>query len=138
MSDAINPSHYRSASGLESIDFIEAFVPTKPHRWPAMKYLIRAGKKPGQDEAQDLRKAIWWIEREIAAIESSKQAALEAHIASVADRFPDACPDLDQEYPLTSIAAINGTDDDGVAEPYSRGSMPPVTRGSRPWSFPGA
>ncbi len=73
--DYINPSHYRAANGLESIDVIEAFVPDKPHRWAALKYIFRAGRKPGQDETQDLRKAIWWIEREIASIEK-RQARL--------------------------------------------------------------
>ncbi|MGH6796577.1 MAG: DUF3310 domain-containing protein [Methylocella sp.] len=71
--DAINPPHYRSAGGLESIEVIEAFFLDKPYRWAPMKYLFRAGKKPGQDEVQDLRKAIWWIEREIAAIEEKRR-----------------------------------------------------------------
>lgn len=72
MNDPINPAHYRSASGLESIDVIEAFFPNNPYRWPVLKYVFRAGKKPGQDVVQDLRKAIWWLEREIAAIEKAK------------------------------------------------------------------
>lgn len=29
----------------------------------AMEYLYRAGKKPGNDAMEDLRKARWWIER---------------------------------------------------------------------------
>ena len=62
----INPSYY-SAGKLESIQVIEAFVRDKPYRWAPLKYLFRAGKKPGQDEVQDLKKAIWWIEREIAS-----------------------------------------------------------------------
>ncbi len=70
--DNINPSHYRAANGMEAIDVIEAFVPDKPHRWAVLKYLFRAGKKPGQDEVQDLRKAIWWIEREIARIHDNE------------------------------------------------------------------
>ncbi len=81
--DNINPPHYQAANGLESIDVIEAFFPSKPYRWAAMKYLIRAGKKPGQDEVQDLRKAIWWIEREIAWIEKRNS------------RPCDSRPDLD-------------------------------------------
>ena len=73
--DHINPAHYRAKNGLESIDVIEAFFPDKPHRWATLKYLFRAGRKPGQDEVQDLRKAIWWIEREIAAIEKHRTVA---------------------------------------------------------------
>jgi hypothetical protein len=80
--DTINPPHYRAANGMESIDVIEAFVPDKPHRWAALKYVFRAGKKPGQDEVQDLRKAVWWLEREIASIERRK------HGPTVAPPFP--------------------------------------------------
>lgn len=103
--DPINPDYYKSKGGLEKIDVIEAFLMDKPYRWAPLDYLIRAGKKPDQDEVQDLRKAIWWIEREIAAIERraaidrQRQAKLQAHVAEVANRFPEACPDLDQEYP---------------------------------------
>lgn len=65
MADAINPRHYEGAGGWQSIDVIEAFVPDKPHRWAALKYIFRAGKKDPAKEVEDLRKAIWWLEREI-------------------------------------------------------------------------
>ena len=98
MSDPINPDYYQRGS-LESITVIEAFVADKPYRWAPLKYLFRAGKKPGQDEVQDLRKAIWWIEREIATIEATRtqavveverryrQRTLKDHVAAVADRW---------------------------------------------------
>jgi len=57
------PKHYVSETGLEAIEVIEAFAKDNPHRAMALKYLCRAGKK--DDLADDLRKAIWWIEREI-------------------------------------------------------------------------
>lgn len=81
--DNINPSHYRAASGLESFDVIEAFFPDKPYRWAPFKYLVRAGKKPGQDEVQDLRKAIWWIEREIAHIEAGQREAMADQLSPI-------------------------------------------------------
>lgn len=113
MTDPINPDYYVK-DGIESIHVIETFVRDKPYRWAPLKYLFRAGKKPGQDEVQDLRKAIWWIEREIATIETvrrvpaktwkpwsvGQQMVLEEHVAKVADRAPPACPDLDQEYDI--------------------------------------
>ncbi len=74
MSDAINPSYYGAGSGgFENIDVIEKFFGDKPYRWAPFKYLLRAGRKPGQDEVQDLRKAIWWIEREIFSITKERQ-----------------------------------------------------------------
>ncbi len=68
-------AYIQGRDGLEVIDVIEAFVPTKPYRWSPLKYLLRAGRKPGQDEVQDLRKAIWWIEREIIKIEEARAQA---------------------------------------------------------------
>lgn len=97
MTDPINPSYY-SAAGIESIQVIEAFVQDKPYRWAALKYLFRAGKKRGQDEVEDLKKAIWWIEREITVIEQRRHMELQSHVAKIAARAPGTCPDIDQEY----------------------------------------
>jgi hypothetical protein len=62
MSDAINPTHYRShPSGLQCIDFTEHM---NFCRGNAFKYLWRAGLKG--DAVEDLRKARWYLDREIA------------------------------------------------------------------------
>jgi hypothetical protein len=103
--DQINPPYY-SQGGIESIHVIEAFVPDKPYRWAPLKYLFRAGKKPGQDEIVDLEKAIWWIKREISVIQQQRQAALEQRVAEVAARAPGTCPDIDQEYEPTYEAVL--------------------------------
>lgn len=79
MTDAINPAHYEGAGGWQSIDVIEAFVPDRPHRWAALKYIFRAGKKDPAKEVEDLRKAIWWLEREIMAHDKAiKEQAIAA------------------------------------------------------------
>jgi hypothetical protein len=57
-----HPDHYQSKEGLESIDVIEAFE-LGFNLGNAVKYLLRANKK-GNKEI-DLRKAIWYIEREL-------------------------------------------------------------------------
>lgn len=65
MTDAINPPHYQShPSGIECIQVTEhmSFLIGN-----AVKYLWRAGSKG--DEAEDLRKALWYIERRIAQLE---------------------------------------------------------------------
>jgi hypothetical protein len=61
--DCINPAHYRQhPKGIECIDVIEEF----PYNVAAcMKYLWRAGLKPGTDAFTDLQKAAWYISREI-------------------------------------------------------------------------
>ena len=68
MSDPVNhPPHY-TAGGIESIDVIEAFD-LGFCLGNAIKYVLRAGRKG--DGVEDLRKARWYIDREIAKRESS-------------------------------------------------------------------
>lgn len=75
-SDAVNhPKHYQDPSGIECIDIVR-------HRnfdvGNAIKYLWRAGlkqdadKTPIEKQIEDLRKAIWYIQDEIATLESKK------------------------------------------------------------------
>jgi uncharacterized protein DUF3310 len=61
-----NPSHYQSESGMEAIDVIEAFD-LNFNLGNCIKYILRAGKK--EDELQDLKKALWYIKRQIKNIE---------------------------------------------------------------------
>ena len=73
MKDAINPDHYKR-SDIETIDAIEAMV----EGWPAetgyrlgnvLKYLWRHREKGG---TESLRKARWYLDREIAAREAEE------------------------------------------------------------------
>jgi hypothetical protein len=67
--DIINaPKHYKSASGLEAITVIEDFG-LGFRLGNCLKYLLRAGKKG--DRLEDLRKARWYLEREIARTEKA-------------------------------------------------------------------
>ncbi len=61
MDNVNNPFHYTSG-GIETIDFIEA-KELNFNLGNAVKYISRAGKK--NDAVEDLRKAIWYINREI-------------------------------------------------------------------------
>ncbi len=65
--DAVNhPSHYVSDSGLEAIEVIEAFFHGNAFLANTFKYIARAGKKGGEAKRlEDLRKARWYLEREI-------------------------------------------------------------------------
>jgi hypothetical protein len=62
--DYINPNHYKTDKGLESIDVIEAFE-LDFCLANAVKYILRAGKKPDQPIDRDLEKAIWYLNRRI-------------------------------------------------------------------------
>ena len=70
MSDMINsPPHYKRG-GLECIDVIEAFG-LGFHLGNVAKYLLRAGHKG--DALDDLRKAAWYLRREIERREQMEQ-----------------------------------------------------------------
>lgn len=65
--DAVNhPKHYTShPSGVECIQVTEHLNFCIGN---AIKYLWRAGLKDGNSDIQDLKKAVWYIEREIARL----------------------------------------------------------------------
>lgn len=67
--DLVNrPPHYRDG-GIEVIDFIEA-KDLNYRLGNVVKYVSRAGKK-NSDPVQDLEKAAWYLQREIAARKSA-------------------------------------------------------------------
>jgi hypothetical protein len=77
--DSVNhPSHYTGhPSGVECIKITEHM---NFCRGNAMKYLWRAGEK--SDELEDLKKARWYIDREIArlsSVNSKPHPASETH-----------------------------------------------------------
>ena len=62
MTDAVNPKHYRShPSGVECITVIEHM---NFNLGNAVKYVWRAGLK-SDSPVEDLKKAAWYINREI-------------------------------------------------------------------------
>ena len=62
--DSVNhPSHYTDGK-IEVIDFIED-KKLGYHLGNAVKYISRAGKKDPTKKVEDLRKAAWYINREI-------------------------------------------------------------------------
>lgn len=67
MNDPINPQHYKQG-GLEAIDVIEAFQ-LNFCLANCVKYILRAGKKTLNSELQDLKKARWYLDRQIKNLE---------------------------------------------------------------------
>jgi hypothetical protein len=62
--DLVNhPPHYKSG-GIETIDFIEA-KDLNYRLGNVIKYVSRCGKKVDSDPLEDLRKARWYLDREI-------------------------------------------------------------------------
>lgn len=64
-----HPPHYNTISGIECIDVVENF---NFNIGSAVKYLWRNGRKPGISSIEDLKKALWYIQREIERIEKEK------------------------------------------------------------------
>lgn len=64
-----HPSYYNDGK-IEVIDFIED-KHLNFNRGNAVKYISRAGKKDANAEIDDLRKAKWYIEREIKRLSKS-------------------------------------------------------------------
>ena len=68
MNDPINPAHYKQGR-IEAIEIIEDVVAGAPepvvgyHVGQALKYLLRVWHK--ENASQDLRKAIWYLNRAI-------------------------------------------------------------------------
>ena len=68
MKDVVNhPEHYTDG-GIETIDFIEA-KKLPYHLGNAVKYISRAGKKDPEKTVEDLKKAVWYINRYISKLE---------------------------------------------------------------------
>ena len=69
--DPVNrPAHYTDGR-IEVIDFIED-KQLGYHLGNAVKYISRAGKKDPEKTAEDLKKAVWYLNRYIDRLEEAK------------------------------------------------------------------
>jgi hypothetical protein len=66
MTDMINPDHYKGDRKFEPIKVIEDWG-LNYRLGNAVKYISRNGRKLGEDTREGLKKAIWYLEREIQA-----------------------------------------------------------------------
>ena len=66
-----HPVYYQSSRGIEVIDFIEAYS-LNFNLGNVIKYIARAGRKPEEDYVTALKKAEWYLTREIRQISANK------------------------------------------------------------------
>jgi hypothetical protein len=71
-----HPDHY-CAGNFEAIDVIESYS-LNFNTGNAVKYLLRAGKKPGSSRLTDLCKCRWYIDREIGRTETPVERVFRA------------------------------------------------------------
>ena len=100
MNDNVNhPSHYTDGK-IEVIDFIEQ-KNLNFHRGNAVKYIARAGKKDPEKEVEDLRKAVWYLNREITRLTGENpNAELISEVIEQVERAVDKAR-LDNEFENT-------------------------------------
>lgn len=60
----VNPAHYKSYLGIEVIDVIESFE-LNFNLGNVCKYVLRAGRKDPKKTVEDLKKAVYYLNREI-------------------------------------------------------------------------
>ena len=97
-----HPPHYADgwSNGAEVIDITENL---NFNRGNAVKYIARAGKKNPDTEIEDLKKARWYVERELvrlgdaesaitSALAQSRQDALQLRLDLGTESLGDAAP----------------------------------------------
>ncbi len=63
--EEIDHPDYYNQGNIEVIDFIEDQAHLGFCRQIAIKYICRSGKKGGESKGKDIKKAIWYLEREL-------------------------------------------------------------------------
>jgi len=105
--DAVNPSHYRGDRKFEPIEVIEDWN-LNYRLGNALKYISRNGRKPGEDPREGLRKAIWYLQREIDSLEDTRPYSVEYE--DVLDYYGQT-RDLDEAWPQAQTVPFDGTED---------------------------
>lgn len=68
--DPLNPTYYK----VGEFDLIDLLETMQFSRANAVKYIARAGLKNPDTELEDLKKAAWYVSREISRIERETNA----------------------------------------------------------------
>ena len=117
MTDMINPDHYKGDRKFEPIEVIEDWG-LNYRLGNALKYISRNGRKPGEDAREGLKKAIWYLEREIQA-QTSQPAYPAPDYDEVYEFF------LENEVPFDASGNIDLWDDAlGPQEPMDGAGNP--------------
>ena len=76
MSAVDHPRHYNMhPAGIECIDVVEEF---NFNLGNAIKYLWRAGLKPGANRDEDLHKVAWYVNRELERLQARAESEPKA------------------------------------------------------------
>lgn len=120
--DPVNhPSHYTDGK-YECIDFIEGHM-LGFCLGNAVKYISRAGKKEGVSAEQDLKKALWYVERQISNLDDDHAFTYIQPWNYASDKHLS---------PMLAFAVVNITchDDDGFPDLLSLKAAADMLRAS--------
>lgn len=96
------PSYYLGKSGkLQPVDIIEDFD-LSYHRGTALVYIVRAGRKPGESEAKDLKKARDHLDMAITAAERREPIVMSGDF--VETQMAQRAPAPEEQPPFLSIS----------------------------------
>lgn len=103
-----HPAHYGGDTTYETIKVIEAWGLDKDFCLAtAVRYLSRAGKKPGEELLDDLKKAAWYLNRRIVNLENerlnSESNRVGLHTAPVLPDGPRSPSDRDRCQPRSEV-----------------------------------
>lgn len=105
-----HPDHYQS-SQIEAIDVIENYG-LDFSLGNAVKYILRAGRKPESSYVEDLSKASWYINREIERVKKyetdSRQEPQDVHLSEVREHAPSFLP-CEERPPLCGQSSKNAS-----------------------------
>ena len=71
--DPVNPRHYADLGRYAAIYVIEKWE-LGFNLGQVLKYIQRAGNKPGESELTDLEKAAWYLQRKLHELDPDKHA----------------------------------------------------------------
>jgi hypothetical protein len=93
--DSVNhPSHYNQYKGLEIIQLTEQM---NFNRGNAVKYIARAGFKAPEKELEDLKKARWYVDREIGRLEGSSSGRATEQVEKLKEFIAQDASDSEKE-----------------------------------------
>ena len=111
--DPVNkPSHYAEGRQFETIEVIEDWQ-LSYRLGNCVKYISRAGRKG--DRKQDLEKALWYLQREIEAIDKPSQyVPFETSYEDVLEYYGQSV-DLDEAWPQAAQPVPFGVSEDIIS-----------------------
>lgn len=98
------PAHYAEGRQYETIDVIEDWK-LSYRLGNAVKYISRAGRKDASKTVEDLQKAVWYIEREIEALNTKNTARYAVTYEDVLEEYA-ACAADGSEYTITDSFSL--------------------------------